>query len=74
MRWGVRPMWPCTGMPARTIARMVGTKALPPSSLTASMPRLGQEAAGVADRFGLVRLVAQERQVADQERRSARRG
>lgn len=33
-RWGVRPMWPITGMPARVIRLMVGAISLPPSSLT----------------------------------------
>ena len=35
---GVRPTWPITGIPARTIARARSTEAPPRSSLTASQP------------------------------------
>ena len=36
---GVKPMWPITGMPARTRSSISGTMSLPPSSLTAcAMP------------------------------------
>ena len=35
---GVQPMWPMTGMPARTIASMVRALRTPPSTLTACAP------------------------------------
>ena len=36
--WGVSPMWPMTGMPARTSASMIRAVRTPPSTLTAWAP------------------------------------
>ena len=66
---GVRPTWPITGMPERTIARARSTEGPPRSSLTASTPRLLDEALGVLDRLLVGALVGAEGHVADQQRR-----
>ena len=36
--WGVRPRWPMTGISARMMASTTGSRARPPSSLTAWAP------------------------------------
>ena len=36
--WGVSPRWPTTGISVATSASIMGTRALPPSSFTASAP------------------------------------
>ena len=55
MAWGVSPMWPITGMPARTSASMIRALRTPPSTLTAwtppsrrNRPALATASSGVA--------------------------
>jgi len=48
--WGVRPIWPCTGIPALTMARTCGATFFPPS-VSPPEPPLLQEAPGVEYRL-----------------------
>ena len=70
--WGVRPMWPMTGMPARTSVSIIRAVRTPPSTLTAWAPASRRKPPGVLERL-VGRRVDQERHVADDERALARR-
>ena len=66
---GVRPTWPITGIPARTIARARSTEAPPRSSLTASQPASLTKRCALSIACSFELLVGAERQVADEQRR-----
>ena len=65
---GVRPMWPITGISARTSASIIGRRLRPPSSFTAWAPaRI--EHCRVANRVLHRHVVAEPGQIADHQRR-----
>ncbi len=66
---GVRPTWPITGIPARTIARARSTEEPPRSSLTASQPASLTNRCAFAIACSFELLVGAERHVADEQRR-----
>ena len=61
--WGVRPMWPNTGMPAFTMARDQAAMSWPPSSFTGRSPSLYRTPAFVM--AWSMNVVGHERHVAD---------